>query len=118
MAAAYLSLNQKWGSSYAGISYHNYFHNWKFFNLGIELHTNVRITGGLSFYIFTFGGLSRDQLSLVRGDATPEEVLVRRRQLASGYNYYTSLGFTYRFGSQVNNVVNPRFDRSGSAGSE
>lgn len=113
-ADAYLSLNQKWGHSYAGISYHNYFHNWSLFNLGVDVYTNVRITGGLSFYILAFGGLTRNQVFLVKGNATSEEVLARRRQLASGYNYFTSIGISYRFGSKLNNVVNPRFDRSGN----
>jgi hypothetical protein len=114
-ATAYLSLNQKWGNSYAGITYNNYFNDWKFFNLGIDVYASVRITGGLSFYIIAFGGLTRDQVFLVKGNATPEEVLARRRQLASGYNYFTSIGINYRFGSKLNNVVNPRFDRSSSA---
>src|SRR5688572_27101267 len=114
-ATAYLSMNQKWGNSNVGITYHNYFNNWKFFNLGIEAYINVRITGCLSFFAFGFGGLSRDQVFLVKGNATAEEVLTRRRQLASGYNYFTSIGLSYRFGSKLNNVVNPRFDRSGSS---
>jgi hypothetical protein len=113
-ATAYLSLNQKWGNSFAGITYNNYFNNWKFFNLGIDVYTSVRITGGLSFYIVAFGGLTRDQVFLVKGNTTAEEVLARRRQLASGYNYYTSVGINYRFGSKLNNVVNPRFNRIGS----
>jgi len=113
-ASAYLNLNQKWGNAYAGITYHNYFHNWQFYKLGIDLYTNIRIAGGLSFYVFAFGALTRDQIFLVKGNATPEEVLARRRQLASGYNYYTSFGLNYRLGSKFNNVVNPRFDRSSS----
>jgi len=111
-ASAYLSFNQKWGNAYAGFTYHNYFHNWKLYNLGVDVYTSVRVTGGLSFFILAFGGLTRDQVFLVKGNATPEEVLARRRQLASGYNYYTSVGINYRFGSNVNNVVNPRFNRS------
>jgi len=114
-ATAYLTLNQKWGNSYAGITYNNYFNDWKFFNLGIDVYTSVRITGGLSIYIIAFGGLTRDQIFLVKGNATSEEVLARKRQLASGYNYFTSIGINYRFGSKLNNVVNPRFDRSSSS---
>ncbi len=113
-ATAYLSLNQKWGSTYAGLSYHNYFHNWSFFNLGVDLYANVRITGGLSVFFMAFGAITRDQIFLVKGNASPEEVLARRRQLASGYNYFSAIGISYRFGSKLNNVVNPRFDRSGS----
>ncbi len=105
-----MSYNQKWGSSYVGVSYHNYFHNWKYFNLGLNAFTNVRVTGGLSFYISAFGGLTRDQFFLQKGSATSQEVLARQRQLASGYSYYINLGFSYRFGSKLNNFVNPRFE--------
>ena len=116
-ATAYLSLTQKWGHAYGGVSYQNYWKDWKLFNLGLDVYTSVRITGGLSFYLFAFGGLTRDQVFLVKGSATPEEVLAKRRQLASGYHYYSSIGINYRFGSKLNNVVNPRFDRS-SAGND
>ncbi|HPH31506.1 MAG TPA: hypothetical protein PLB49_06635 [Chitinophagaceae bacterium] len=107
---AHMTYNQKWGTSYIGVNYHNYFHDWKYFNLGMEAYTSVRVTGGLSFYISAFGGLSRDQFYLQKGSATSQEVLARQRQLASGYSYYFNLGINYRFGSKLNNFVNPRFD--------
>jgi hypothetical protein len=105
-----LTFNQKWGSTFLGISYHNYLHNWKYFNLGISGSLNVRITGGLSFNIYAFGGLTRDQLYLPKGGATEQEVLTRQRQIGSSYNYYTGFGLNYRFGSKLNNFVNPRFE--------
>jgi hypothetical protein len=117
-ADAFLSLNQKWGTAYMGITFQHYLQDLKLFNLGVDLYSSVRITGGLSFYLAAFGGLTRNQVFLVKGNATPEEVLARRRQLASGYNYYSSIGITYRFGSKLNNFVNPRFDRSGSSGED
>ena len=109
-AEARISFNQKWGSSFLGINYHNYFHDWKLFNLGINASTNVRITGGLSFNIYLYGALTRDQINLAKGGATEQEILTRRRQVASGYSYYTSFGLNYRFGSKLNNFVNPRFE--------
>jgi hypothetical protein len=54
--------------------------------------------------------LTRDQIFLPKGGATSQEVLTRRRQLASGYNIYSYFGLNYRFGSKLNNFVNPRFD--------
>lgn len=104
------TLNQKWGSSYIGINYHNYFHNWKLFNLGVNASTNIRITGGLSFNIYFHGALTRDQINLPKGGATEQEILTRRKQIASGYSYFTGFGLNYRFGSKLNNFVNPRFE--------
>lgn len=108
-----LSMNQKWGSMNIGFNYHNYLHNWKYFNLGLNMFMSVRITGGLSFNVGAFGGLTRDQIYLPKGGATEQEVLTRRRQIASGYNYYTSFGLGYRFGSKLSNFVNPRFEGGG-----
>ena len=108
-----LSLNQKWGSMNIGASYHNYFQNWEYFNMGLNMFMSVRISGGLSFNIGAFGGLTRDQIYLPKSGATEQEVLTRRRQLASGYNYYTSFGLSYRFGSKLSNFVNPRFEGGG-----
>jgi len=110
-----LSLNQKWGSMNMGASYHAYFNNWKYFSIGLNAFMSVRISGGLSFNIGAFGGLIRDQIYLPKDGATEQEILTRKRQLASGYNYYTSFGLSYRFGSKLNNFVNPRFESFGGS---
>lgn len=103
------SFNQKWGSLSGTVTYTNYFHDWDKNGLNIYMFADVRITGGLSFYVNLFGGLTRNQLFISKGDASVEEVLARRRQLASNYNYGTWFGINYRFGSIMNNFVNPRF---------
>ena len=107
---AKLSLNQKWGTIRLGTEYHNYFHNWQYLNLEANVELEIRITGGLSFSIYSSGSLIRDQLFLPKEGATAQEVLTRRRQLASGYSFFTYFGISYRFGSKLNNFVNPRFD--------
>ena len=107
---AKLSVNQKWGTVSFGTEYHNYLHNWKLFNLEVNAELDIRITGGLSFNIYTSAQLTRDQIFLPKEGATPQEVLTRRRQLASGYSFFTFFGLNYRFGSKLNNFVNPRFD--------
>ncbi len=70
----------------------------------------VRLFKGFSFN--TYAGLSRirDQLYLAKGKLTDEEILLRRKRLASKYSYEGGLGFSYTFGSIFNNVVNTRFD--------
>jgi hypothetical protein len=104
------SYKQKWGSIFFSLEYHNYLQNWKYFSLGANLELDIRITGGLSFNLNSFAELTRDQLFLPRAGASFTDILIRRRQLASGYNFYTSFGINYRFGSKLNNFVNPRFD--------
>ena len=105
-----ISFNQKWGTINTGVSYKNYFHDWKINNLGLATEMEVRITGGLSFYVYLFGGLVHDQIYLPGEGATGEEVLSRTRQLQSSYNFETFFGLNYRFGTKLNNFVNPRFN--------
>ena len=81
--------------------------------MGISAYADVRITGGLSFFVNLNGSVVHNQVSLVKGGATEQEVLTKRRQLASNYNYNTSFGLTFRFGSVLNNFVNPRFEGYG-----
>lgn len=107
---AKLTINQKWGTVYFSSKYHNYLNNWKYFNLSADALLDIRISGGLSVNIFTSAELIRDQIELPKAGATPQEVLTRRRQLASGYRFSTHFGLSYRFGSKLNNFVNPRFD--------
>jgi len=53
-------------------------------------------------------------LNLRRESPEMEDVLLRRYALETNYNYWTSIGFSYSFGSIFNNIVNPRF--GGSSG--
>ena len=107
---------QKWGSVNVSLDYSNYLHDWSKNNLSINGYLDFRIAKGLSV---NFGGgasLIHDQLGLVKGGATTEEVLLRRKELATQFEYFTSFGFSYTFGSIYNNVVNPRFGNSGGGG--
>ncbi len=107
---------QKWGSIDCSIEYANYLHDWSKNNISFNGYLNLRIAKGLSF---TFGGgasLIHDQLSLVKADLSYDEILLQRRQMATNYEYFTSFGITYTFGSIYNNVVNPRFGNSGGGG--
>ncbi len=113
--AAY-AVVQKWGSINLSLNYSNYLHDWSKNNLSLNGYLDLRISKGLSV---NFGGgasLIHDQLGLVKGGATTEEVLLRRKELATQFQYFTSFGFTYTFGSIYNNVVNPRFGNSGGGG--
>jgi len=77
--------------------------------LSINSSINLRLVKGLSLRLYGSVSLVHDQLNLPKGDASSEDILLSRKQLASQYTYYGSIGLTYTFGSIYNNVVNPRF---------
>lgn len=110
-----LSLNQKWGTISTGVLYRNYFTDWRFFNLSFNTSVDVRLTGNLSFNVFALPSIVRDQVFLSKGKASSDDILSRRRQLQSNYNFFMGFGITYRFGSILNNFVNPRFDSGGGS---
>lgn len=100
---------QKWGSIDVSLGYSNYLHDWSKNNFSVSGEIDFRITKGLSVNFDGYASLIHDQLGLVKGGATTQEVLLRVKELETQFEYFTSFGLTYTFGSIYNNVVNPRF---------
>jgi hypothetical protein len=111
-----LELNEPWGTAEFSLRGSHYFHDLNKNNLRISGELDFRIFKGLSLDVDASYSATRDQLSLPKGEATLEEILLRRRELASGYRFSTSIGLSYRFGSVFSNVVNPRFGNGGGRG--
>ena len=108
-----LGFIQPWGSSTISLRGSQFLSDLSKNQISLFGITNVRLFRGLSFNFFGSVSRVRDQLFLPKGGASDEEILLRRRQLATSYTYRLSGGFTYRFGSIFNNVVNPRFGGGG-----
>jgi len=111
-----ISFNQKWGQVSGSTSFGHYFHDFSKNNLSFSVYTELRLYKGLSLNFNGYYAFQRDQLNIVKGDITNDDLLTRRRQFNSNYSFYTSFGIRYRFGSLFNNVVNPRFDGGGGGG--
>jgi hypothetical protein len=80
--------------------------------------TSLQVAGGLSISAGASYSLIRDQLYLAKGAASVEDVLLRRRQLETSYQYSLMLGFSYLFGSKGPAIPNPRLSYgSGAAAS-
>lgn len=111
-----LDLREKWGTVSTTLSGSHYFHDFSKNHIDLFAIFNVNLFKGFS--VFAFGGGSRihDQLSLPKGGATMEEVLLHIKELETNYDYFFSVGFSFTFGSIYTNVVNPRFGSSGSGG--
>jgi hypothetical protein len=106
-------VRQPWGSMSAFISSSQHLRHLDRYRVNVNLSADARLFKGFSFNVW--GGYSRikDQISLIKGEATQEEILLRLRQLATDYSYSFGSGFSYTFGSIFNSVVNPRFGGGG-----
>jgi hypothetical protein len=107
----WLGLRQPWGSVGTSVEYRQHLNQLEQTRLGVFGEADVRLFRGFSFNVFGRYERIRDQISLRKGGASTEEVLLRVQQLATGYSYFVNLNLSYRFGSIFNNIVNPRFER-------
>ena len=109
-----LGLRQPWGSVGMGVTLSQHLNKLDRHRISTFANADVRLFKGFSFNMFAAYDRIRDQIALRQGGATPEEVLLRRQQLATGHSYNLGFGFSYSFGSIFNTVVNPRFGGGGS----
>ncbi len=109
--ASYTTI-QKWGYISVSSTWRNYLHDFSLNNLSLDCYLNLKIAKGLSIKLGGSYMFIHDQVSLRKGEASIEDVLLHRQELSTSYSYYTSFGISYTFGSIYNNAVNPRFSQS------
>ncbi|MFC2080938.1 hypothetical protein ACFLR8_01855 [Bacteroidota bacterium] len=102
-------VQEKWGSVNVSLQASNFLHDFSKNRLEFGGSLQVRIIKGLSLNLHGGVGRYHDQLSLVKGELSETEIILRLRELATEYNWDFGIGLTYTFGSIYNNVVNPRF---------
>lgn len=104
-----LEMVQPWGRVEARLEGRHYFHDFTKNRLTLESDLSVRLSKQISFYCEATAEVIHDQLYLPKGNASLEDVLLRRQKLATTYELGGELGIRYTFGSMYNNVVNERF---------
>jgi hypothetical protein len=100
---------QPWGESVIRLSHQMYLNDPSKRSTELSGDMEVRVWQGLSV---RFGGgyeWVHDQVYLEKGRRSDADLLLRRRELLTGFEYRAFFGVTYTFGSIFNNVVNPRF---------
>lgn len=102
------AVRQPWGSANASVTASSYLHDMSLHRIRLSGRVDFRIVRGFS--VNARGSFTRvkDQIYLPLEDIPLEEILLARRALGTDFEYGFDLGFTYRFGSIFNNVVNPR----------
>lgn len=99
---------EPWGSVRGSIAASNFLHDMSKYRLSFNGRFSYRVFKGFSVDLSSRIEYVQDQLSLPKGDASLEDVLLQQRQLATNYGISVSLGLSYSFGSIFNNVVNTR----------
>jgi hypothetical protein len=77
--------------------------------MSLAASTDVNLFSGFAFNVTAGFDRFTDQISLRKGTASNEDILLRLRQLASDHSYSFTVGASYSFGSIFNTIVNPRF---------
>lgn len=103
-----LRLRQRWGQIFAGVSGGNYLNDLSKNRLSMRAQADVRLIKGLSFNVGGSYEIINDQISLPRGEASVEDILLGQAQLATNFEADLSFGLKYTFGSLFNNVINTR----------
>ncbi len=110
---ATFEVKRGWGTISTSLEAQNYLRDFGKNRVELNTEISVRVFKGFSFEIHGGGARIRDQLSLPRGGASLDDIILQRKQLATAYNYYLMAGFSYTFGSIFSNIVNPRFGSGG-----
>lgn len=100
---------QPWGSANLSAEHRSYLHDASKRATEVNGNLSVRIFSGFSVNVGAGYDWIHDQIYLPRGGQNTVDVLLRRRALLTGFQYYVHTGVSYTFGSIFNNVVNPRF---------
>ena len=104
-----LEIREPWGSISTSLEGSHFFHDFSKNRAELSGSIDVRLFKGLSFEVRGRYEMIRDQMALPKGEASLDEVLLSRKELATNYDYSFSIGLRYTFGSVFSNVVNPRF---------
>jgi hypothetical protein len=68
----------------------------------------MRVFKGFSVRFLENLEFIHDQISLPAGDASLEDLLLQQKQIATEFESGLSLGVTYTFGYEFNNIINKR----------
>ncbi len=101
-------IRQPWGSLRVQLEGSQFLHDMSKNRLSFDSNLSWRIYKGLSVNIRSELEMVRDQLSLPKGEASLEDILLQQRQLATSFGISMSMGISYSFGSIYNSIVNTR----------
>ncbi len=103
------SFTKPWGSINMGTTWSNYMDDFDKNNFSLGGAVSWNIFKGFKFSVGGSYELIHDQISLPKQGASRDDLLTQRRLIATSYNFFGGVGFSYTFGSIYNSQVNPTF---------
>ncbi|MBK9686854.1 MAG: hypothetical protein IPO65_03500 [Saprospiraceae bacterium] len=103
------SFTKSWGTINLGAFWSNYLDDFSKNNFSLGGAISWNVFKGFRFSVGGSYDLIHDQISLPKFDASRDDLLIQRRLIATSYNYFVGIGFSYTFGSIYNSQVNPTF---------
>jgi len=100
---------QKWGDVSVDGRIRQYLHDPGLFSIRINPNIELNIVKGLRLDIGGEIEFVGDRINIAKSDITDQDILLQIKQLNTNYSFNSYVGFNYRFGTQRNNIVNPRF---------
>lgn len=103
---------QPWGEVDGSLEWSNFLHDFSLHRIDLFAGVEVRLFRGLNLDVRSNVARIKNQIYVPLEDVPPEEILLRRRELGTDFEYEVDVGVSFTFGSLFNNVVNPRMRRN------
>ena len=100
---------QNWGEISIFFRAEQFLHDPSLYKIEINPDFEFNIIKGLSLDFGGNVGFIRDRINIAQTEFSDEDIILQAIQLDTNFSYFTYFGFSYRFGTQNNSVVNPRF---------
>ena len=100
---------QNWGNISLFASTEQFLHDPALYKIQLYPNVELNIVKGLSLDFGGNVGFIKDRINIAQTEFSDEEIILQTIQLDTNFSYWSYIGFSYRFGTQNNSVVNPRF---------
>ncbi|SOE23644.1 hypothetical protein SAMN06298216_4029 [Spirosomataceae bacterium TFI 002] len=104
-----LGYTKPWGNFSAELNGYQYLNDTEKYRVSLELDFRWRIGKGISLRFDGSIAQIKDQISLAKTNVSSEELLLGGQQLPTSFDFFSSFGLNYTFGSANGSIVNPRF---------
>lgn len=101
-------LKKIWGSLDARLEGFQYINDPTKHRITLDAGARLRIASGLSLRVYGEYQLIHDQIYLPKGSASLEDILLKRKSIATDFSLDFYVGVVYTFGSVYNSIVNTR----------